>query len=70
VVLMFGFGGSSKTVRCAVCGTTGEVNEDTSTNGEYPDLEGWVEIDGSIRCSSWSCQESDGGGRVGTFFWA
>lgn len=52
----------TKYAECAICGEVVEVTNRNSSNGEYPDLDGWVinEYDYSIRCSNWECQEAPG----------
>lgn len=52
----------AKYVECSICGEEIEITNLNSSNGEYPDLEGWVvsEDDYSIRCSRWECQEAPG----------
>ena len=58
-----------KRVECAVCGETEVVTDENSTNGKYPDADGWIinEEDYSIRCSSWSCQDAPGKQKSGQF---
>lgn len=52
----------AKYAECSICGDVVEVTNSNSSNGEYPDLDGWVinEYDYSIRCSNWECQETPG----------
>jgi len=59
----------AKTVECSICGEVVEVNSRNSSNGEYPDLEGWIvsEDDYSIRCSDWRCQEAPGKLKAGAW---
>ena len=54
---------------CSICGDVVEVTNSNSSNGEYPDLDGWVinEYDYSIRCSRWECQEAPGKLKAGAW---